>query len=262
MTQTDFSTDTVAAYFEDSSDARKAVDALRKAGFTSAHLGIAHRGSYTGTSSTFGNTTVYETEDKEPSTWDKIKAWFTGNEGEVRAEEYAPGNVANREIDPNLAEQSHERNADTSALQGSFTAMNIPDARARYFAHRFGRANDAAVVTVQAGDRAAEAESILAQYNADFGENAATYEYAVEDEADSDDDLREGSRDDVARNVQLLGVLRVETVRVIPDDQALGRKDPARDFSGNRNIIDIEDETEARPVRLDYGLSISGLGAQ
>jgi hypothetical protein len=74
MAQTAFSTGTLAAYFENSSDARKAVDALQKAGFPSAHLGIAHHGSYTGESSTFGNTTVFETDDKEPSTWDKIKS--------------------------------------------------------------------------------------------------------------------------------------------------------------------------------------------
>ncbi|MGA9586003.1 MAG: hypothetical protein WBQ95_11790 [Terracidiphilus sp.] len=244
MTQTDFSTDTVAAYFEDSSDARKAVDALRKAGFTSAHLGIAHRGSYTGTSSTFGNTTVYETEDKEPSTWDKIKAWFTGNEAEVRAEEHTPGDAAQREIDPNVAKQSEEGFGDPSHLQGSFIAMNIPDARARYFAHRFRRGNDAAVVTVQADERAAEAESILAKYNADFGENAATYEYEEEDQENIDDDLDEGGRDDAPRNVQLLGVLRIQTVRVIPDDQALGRKDPARDLSGNRENVAAEGENK------------------
>ena len=74
MAQTAFSTGTLAAYFENSSDARKAVDALQKAGFPSAHLGIAHHGSYTGESSTFGSTTVFETDDKEPSTWDKIKS--------------------------------------------------------------------------------------------------------------------------------------------------------------------------------------------
>ncbi len=122
MAQTEFSTCTIAAYFENSSDARKAVDALQKAGFTSAHLGIAHHGSYTGESSTFGNTTVYETEDKEPSTWDKIKAWFSGNIAEVRSEERAPGDAASREF----SERVDENDDGASDLRGSFTAMNIP----------------------------------------------------------------------------------------------------------------------------------------
>ena len=184
MAQTDFSTYTLAAYFENSSDARKAIDALQKAGFPSAHLGIAHHGSYTGESSTFGNTTVHETEDKELSTWDKIKSWFSGNEDEARKEDGTPGGAANREVIPPLAERLDEGYDegydDTSDLLGSFTAMNIPDDRARYFAHRFGSGKDAAVVTVQAGDRTAEAQSILAQHNADFGEDASTYEYAAE----------------------------------------------------------------------------------
>ncbi len=244
MAQTEFSTGTIAAYFENSSDARKAVDALQKAGFTSAHLGIAHHGSYTGESSTFGNTTVYETEDKEPSTWDKIKAWFSGNIAEVRSEERAPGDAASREF----SERVDENDDGASDLRGSFTAMNIPQDRARYFAHRFARGKDAAVVTIEAGDRAAEAESILAQYNADLGESASTYEYAVEDELLADD-LREESRSNTPRNVQLLGVLRVQTVRVIPDDQVLGRKEPASDLPGDINRADVAEEERKRRER-------------
>jgi hypothetical protein len=245
MAQTEFSTGTIAAYFENSSDARKAVDALQKAGFTSAHLGIAHHGSYTGESSTFGNTTVYETEDKEPSTWDKIKAWFSGNTAEARSEERAPGDVASREIASELVDEGYD---DRSDLRGSFTAMNIPQDRARYFAHRFTHGKDAAIVTIEAGDRAPEAESILAQYNADLGESASTYEYAVEDESLADD-LREENRANAPRDVQLLGVLRVQTVRVIPDDQVLGRKEPASDLPGNINRTDVAEEERKRRER-------------
>ena len=246
MAQTDFSTGTIAAYFENSSDARKAVDALQKAGFTSAHLGIAHHGSYTGESSTFGNTTVFETEDKEPSTWDKIKAWFSGNTAEVRSEERAPGDVASREIAPSLSERVDESDDDISDLRGSFTAMNIPQDRARYFAHRFTHGKDAAIVTIEAGDRAPEAEAILAQYNADLGESASTYEYAVEDESLTDD-LRAESRTNPPRNVQLLGVLRVQSVRL--DDQAFGRKEPASELPGNINRTDVAQDEKKRRER-------------
>ncbi|WP_348262573.1 general stress protein [Telmatobacter sp. DSM 110680] len=248
MAQTDFSTGALAAYFENSSDARKAVDALQKAGFSSAHLGVAHHGSYTGESSTFGNTIVFETEDKEPSTWDKIKSWFSGSEAEARKEDEAPGDAANRKVIPPAAERLDEGYDegydDTSDLQGSFTAMNIPDDRARYFAHRFRRGKDAAVVTVQAGDRTAEAQSILAQHNADFGESAVTYEYAAEDRSYPGDHIREDTLNDTPRNVQLLGVLRVQTVRVIPADQALGRKDPGRELPGDVDSEGLSDDEE------------------
>jgi len=246
MVQTDLSTGALAAFFEHSTDARKAVDDLQKAGFKSAHLGVAHHGSYTGESSTFGNTTVFETDDKEPSTWDKIKAWFSGNQAEARAEDRAPGDVAIREAVRPAADRVDEGYDpgydDTSNLQGSFTAMNIPDERARYFAHRFGHGKDAAVVTVQAGDRITEAQSILAEHNADFGENAAAYEYPAESESYSDDDIREDTLNNIPRNVQLLGVLRVQTMRVVPDNEALGRKEPARDLSGDVSGLSNEEQ--------------------
>jgi uncharacterized protein (TIGR02271 family) len=236
MAQTDVYTDTIAAYFDESSDARKAVDALQEAGFRSAHLGIAHRGSYTGSSSTVGNTTVLETTDeKNPSTWDKIKSWFSGEEAEPYADERLRRDPAQQEVVP-PSERYDEGYDDTSDLHGSFTAMNIPSERARYFSHRFSRSTHGAVVTVQAGDRKAEAESILTRYNADFGENAGAYDYSQEagayqydgrDRSDrripstSDESLRTSGTAETSNvterpsNVQLLGeVLRVHKDRV------------------------------------------------
>jgi len=243
MAQTQVYTDTIAAYFEDSSDARHAVDALQEAGFTSAHLGIAHRGSYTGSNSTVGNTTVYETNDENgPSTWDKIKSWFSGEDAEPYADERLQRDSAQQEVVP-PSERYDEGYDDTSDLHGSFTAMNIPAERARYFSHRFSRSTHGAVVTVQAGDRKAEAESILNQYNADFGENAGSYDYSSEagayqyDGRDRDDrragienresvkagsvgaqsvdSERNGDFTERPSNVQLLGeVLRVHKERV------------------------------------------------
>jgi len=232
MDQTKVYTDTIAAYFDDSSDARKAVDALQDAGFKSAHLGIAHRGSYTGSSTTVGNTTVLETTDeKSPSTWDKIKSWFSGQEAEPYADERLERDHAQQEVIP-PSERYDEGYDDTSDLHGSFTAMNIPDDRARYFSHRFSRSTHGAVVTVQAGTRKAEAESILDRYNADFGENAGTYDYSQESGAYQYDGRDRADRstptttteaaaagrrtaERPSSNVQLLGeVLRVHKDRV------------------------------------------------
>lgn len=216
MAQTQVYTDTLAAYFEDSSDARKAVDALQEAGFNSAHLGIAHRGSYTGTSTIEGNTVVRETDDNGPSTWDKIKSWFSGEDVEPYADERLDRNAAQREVIP-PSERYDEGYDDTSDLHGSFTAMNIPQDRARYFSHRFGRSRNGAVVTVVAGDRKAEAESILQRYNADFGENASGYDYSQQEEGAyrTEDNRRTKNVNDTPGNIQLLGeVLRVHKDRV------------------------------------------------
>jgi uncharacterized protein (TIGR02271 family) len=217
MAQTQIPTGTIAAYFEDHADARRAVDALKEAGFKSAHLGIAHRGSYTGSSTTYGNTTVYETTERknEPSTWDKIKGWFSGDTPEPYADERTKGDRANREVTESAADRYEAGYDDSSDLHGSFSAMNIPDDRARYFAHRFRHGHNSAVVTVEAGDRVAEAESILRRYQADLGENAATYDYSDQSATTKERTQTTERAGEVPRRFELLGeVLRVHKDRV------------------------------------------------
>ena len=266
MSETQVATGTIAAYFEDSSDARHAVDALKEAGFQSAHLGIAHRGAYTGTSSTYGNTTVFDTttETKEPSTWDKIKAWFSGESTDA-SEDY---DVVNRSDVGKSADYIDEGYDDTSDLNGSFTAMNIPPERARYFAHRFDHGSNSAVVTVLAEGRITEAEEILRRYNADLGENAASYDYGATESAyeypsnqaetstakaenltrtrNAEDETR---RSEGPRTVQLLGeVLRVHKDRVNRGEARI-RKEVVTE---NQNIqVPVQREelvVERRPV--------------
>src|SRR3954451_23438895 len=67
MAQTQNPTGTIAAYFDDSSDARQAVEALKDAGFLSAHIGVAHRGQFgtTSTQSSTGTTTTTSRKDSD-----------------------------------------------------------------------------------------------------------------------------------------------------------------------------------------------------
>lgn len=248
MAQAQVYTDTLAAYFEDSSDARKAVDALQEAGFRSAHLGIAHHGSYTGTSTIEGNTTVHETTEKGPSTWDKIKSWFSGEEPEAYADERRDRDLAQREVIP--PGDHFDSEYDTSDLHGSFTAMNIPDDRARYFSHRFGRNKRGAIVTVQAGDRRAEAESILNRYNPDFGQGAANYDYSQESAAYLNDErTRESGRTEEPGNIQLLGeVLRVHKDRVNRGDVRIRKEVVTENQSVQVPVQREELVVEHRPV--------------
>jgi|ERR1019366_2252834 uncharacterized protein (TIGR02271 family) len=193
MAETYTSTGTIAAYFEDNADARQAVEALQRAGFSSAHLGVAHRvGAYSTTTSS-----DTEVGQKEESTWDKIKNWFTGNEAEPYADECTQGDLATHEVARNPADSSrietnrvdeeydNPQGYNTSDLHQSFKGLDVPEERSRYFSHRFGKEDKGAVVTVKAGDRVAEAESILAQYGGDLGEGAATYNYADTTDEDS-----------------------------------------------------------------------------
>jgi uncharacterized protein (TIGR02271 family) len=273
MAQAEVYTDTIAAYFEDSSDARKAVDALQEAGFQSAHLGIAHRGSYTGTSTVEGNTVIHETDEKGPSTWGKIKSWFGGEDVEPYADERLDRDPAQREVIP-PSQRYDEGYDDTSDLHGSFTAMNVPQDRARYFSHRFSRSTHGAIVTVQAGTRKAEAESILNRYGADFGENAGTYDYSQEsgayqydsrDRADRGTDVSDRSNarssaesvnsgrtstDRAPSNVQLLGeVLRVHKDRVNRGEVRL-RKEVVTETQNVQVPVQREElVVERRPAR-------------
>ena len=214
MAQTDvLNRNTIAAYFEDSNDARKAVDALQDAGFTSAHLGIAHRGQYTGESTTRGTTTSHGTDHNGPSTWNKIKSWFSGEEPEPYANERAQDDFSRREVTSTTTDSLYgDYDYDeTSDLGGSFTAMEIPQDRARYFSHRLERSGNGAVVTVQAGARRDEAEEILSRYNGDFGADAAAYDYSEQTGEYTGGNARSAE----TQNIQLLGeVLRVHKERV------------------------------------------------
>jgi uncharacterized protein (TIGR02271 family) len=167
-------------------------------------------------------------KEKATSTWEKIKSMFQGNEAEPYADERTQGDLANREITqnpgdanrsaayPNNRENQYDQ-YDTSDLQGSFTGLNIPEQRSRYFQHRIANSQKGAVVTVNAGDRAAEAESILRRYNADLGEDAENYNYS---EPETDSSRQPGldqaeNRNQNQNNIQLLGeVLRVHKDRV------------------------------------------------
>lgn len=266
MAETQVATGTIAAYFEDSSDARHAVDALKDAGFQSAHMGIAHRGSYTGTSSTYGNTTVYDTTSgaKEPSTWDKIKAWFSGKSADTVASDRTDDDLVNRSDVGASADDLDEGYDDTSDLNGSFTAMNIPPERARYFAHRFGRGSNSAVVTVQAENRIAEAESILRRYNGDLGENAGSYDYSSNEgaysyasnegvgTAGSAENASRTRRSENPRNFQLLGeVLRVHKDRVNRGEARIRKEVITENQSVQVPVQREELVVERRPVDGD-----------
>lgn len=210
MPQSNMQTGTIAGYFENKADAGEAIQALQEAGFTSAHLGVAHRGD-SASSTTTTSRAASATGEKATGAWDKIKNFFEGNTAEPYADERTQGDLATREItaapDNTPSGSTNYDSYDDSDLHGSLTGMSVPEDRSRYFGHRFNNSEQGAVVTVNAGDRRAEAEAILTRYGADLGENAGTYDYSQTNE-------RTGNVQD-AQNIQLLGeVLRVHKDRV------------------------------------------------
>lgn len=186
-------TGTIAAYFENHSDAERAVEALRDAGFTSAQIGVAHRaGSNDDTS---GSTAGQKTE----GAWEKFKSFFTGGP-EPYADEQTRGDLATREITDDGASSYRD------GFHQNLTSLSVDEDRSRYMSHRFHGSEKGAVVTVNADSRTAEAQEILARYGADLGENAATYDYSQTENRGQSQDVR---------NIQLLGeILRVQKDRV------------------------------------------------
>lgn len=53
--------------------------------------------------------------------------------------------------------------------------MSVPEHRSRYFNDRFSSSGEGAIVTVNAGDRTAEAERILRDDGAYLGDDSASY---------------------------------------------------------------------------------------
>jgi uncharacterized protein (TIGR02271 family) len=207
MAPNDTNAGTVAAYFDNHADAQKAIEALQNAGFTSAHLGVAHRGGHGSGSATSGSGSAAsnsgsEVGAKTEGVWNKIKNFFEGSP-EAYSGERSEGDLGTREI-------TSEDNYGNDDFHQNLNGLNVPQDRSRYFAHRFGSGSEGAVVTVNAGSRAAEAQQILTQFGADFGENASTYDYSsAETTGTSQGQLQD------TQNIQLLGeILRVQKERV------------------------------------------------
>ncbi|HSU19721.1 MAG TPA: YsnF/AvaK domain-containing protein [Acidobacteriaceae bacterium] len=197
--ETPTSTGTLAGYFEKHSDAERAVDALREAGFDSAQIGVAHRGPHNTTSNQAGN--------KTEGAWEKVKHFFGLQGAEPYADEKSRGDLANREITATDDTAGSQVNYDEN-FHENLTTLSVPEDRSRYMAHRFGSSNEGAVVTVNAGDRTAEAQEILTRYGADLGQNASSYDYSQTTSGQA------GEVQDT-RNIQLLGeILRVHKDRV------------------------------------------------
>ncbi len=222
MAQTQTETGTIAGYFEDSSKARQAVEALRDAGFTSAHIGVAHRGGAA------SSTSETRTGEKAAGAWDSFKNFFRGNDAEPYADERTEGDLATREIteDPTAPSAASTGNTaqrpgqyageyDPADLHHSLRGLSVEEDRSRYFGHRFSSNQNGAVVTVKAGDRLAEAESILTRFGADLGNNAAEYDYSQTANASEPTGTQTTGTEDAQNNIQLLGeVLRVHKDRI------------------------------------------------
>lgn len=160
---------TVVGYFPSEQSAEAAVRALQDAGFTADQVGIAGRTS-TGfmtedqnTSSSSARETGEKAGRAASGFWGSIKNMFEGPV-EPYADEKQRGDLANREV------TSNEYDYDSGDFHQSLSGMSLPEDRSRYFSGRIGSGNGV-LVTVNAGNRRAEAEQIMVSQGADLGDN-------------------------------------------------------------------------------------------
>jgi uncharacterized protein (TIGR02271 family) len=183
QTQTYSENQTIVGYFDSYDRAERALDELKDAGFTSAHLGMAHRG---GSARSKAASATGKAENTAHNVWEKVKDFFEGRSPENYADERTRGDAGTREItDPDTSTNASYGTSsayDRDDLHHSLTGMNVPEHRSRYFSRRFDSSNDGCVITVNASGRAAEAERILRDNGADLGDTASeTADYNTTD---------------------------------------------------------------------------------
>jgi len=171
---------TVAGYFPSRTQAESAISELKDEGFTRDSIGLAIK------SRDFETTEQNRTaagKRAEPSTWERIKDFFGG-------------------------EQSDEPRSSTyrgEDMDTALSGLSINDEQARYLRYLFDSTTEGAIVTVSADGREDEAREILDRNGGDVGRSASSYNY----------DQPLGERNLEQQNVRLYGeVLRVHTDRV------------------------------------------------
>lgn len=165
---------TVVGYFASEQSAEAAVQELKAAGFRRDQIGVAGRPDEEGFSVSdrrSSDKTAYEEGHKAGKAaggfWQRIRNLFESDAPEPYAEESSRGDWATREATDNY-------DYDSSDFHQSL-GSSVPEERSRYFSGRFGREGRGVLVTVEAGDRQAEAEAILEKNGGDLGRDSSAW---------------------------------------------------------------------------------------
>lgn len=195
MAKTNQTYSTVVGYFSSSEQAERAMGALVDAGFDRKRIGIAGR-------SAEAFTTEDDRKSSEPHVgfWQRVKNFFEGEDS------YA--NQPRTDARTQDLTGDYDYDYDSSDFHQSLGSFSVPEERSRYFNDRFSRDQNGVLLTVEAGDRRAEAEAILEQNGGDVGRNSSTWSY--DRTADT-----VGTTTSEPQRIQLYGeVLRVHRDRI------------------------------------------------
>ncbi|HEX8713007.1 MAG TPA: YsnF/AvaK domain-containing protein [Terracidiphilus sp.] len=217
----------VAGYFSSEQNADAALQALHSAGFSHDQIGVAGHSE-----------PAISVKKPEPGFWHRTRALFGGGSNPMATrtgavQPLSTGQTAN-------TESTAHYDLDSGDFHRTLTGLKLPEEHSRYFSDRFGRDREGVLVTVDAGSRRNEAETILRTNGADLGENSARRPEFERSEART---TGENQR------MQLYGeVLRVHRDRVQNGEVRL-RKETVTDTK-NLNVPVSHDElvVERKPV--------------
>jgi uncharacterized protein (TIGR02271 family) len=228
---------TVIAAFRDREQAQRAIEQLKSAGFTDKHIGVASRD---GGESNIESGTHKETHAKEGAI-----AGLTAGAGVGTL--WGLGILAGvlPAIGPAIAGgtlaailSSAAAGAATAGLAGSLIGLGIPEEEASYYDSEFRAGNT--VVTVDAGGRFAEAESILRRSG---GYDMRT---GRDDMRTGRDDMASGARGDRTRTADGRQTLeaREEELHVRKRPVQTGEAEVRKEVRTERRSIDVPVQKE------------------
>jgi len=230
---------TVVGLFTSEQNAEDALEALHAAGFTSDQIGVACHSE-----------PAISVKKPEPGFWHRTRALFGGgsNPQDTRTGAVQPlstGQTANPETTGHYS-------VDAGDFHRTLTGLSLPEGRSRYFSQRFGSGEEGALITVNAGSRRSDAETILRTNGADLGENADMDENIGQKPAGEFTDMEPltgtaGDRE--TQRMQLYGeVLRVHRDRVQRGDVRVRKETVTENTQLNVPVSHEELVLERTPV--------------
>jgi hypothetical protein len=154
-------TPVIAGYFSSERNAEAALRDLQAAGFAGNQIGIACH-----------EEPAISVKKPEPGFWHRTQALFGGGANPTAVRTGAAQPLSTGQMSG--PEATGRYSLDSGNFHHTLTGLSLPDGRTRHLSERFGRDSEGVLVTVDAGGRRSEAETILRNHGADLGEEGET----------------------------------------------------------------------------------------
>ena len=158
---TDQSLHVIASYFAEPSNAKRALEGLKTAGFAPSDLNLVMRPPEADAGS---DSAPAEQQERASGLWSNIKDFLRA---EVTYDPYSKENVGSESY--RIAGQPCHGGYEHEHAENLLVGWHLPAPQARYFANRFVEGEKGAVVCVATADRQWEAEGILKKCQGDCG---------------------------------------------------------------------------------------------